>query len=135
MTRKWKVILILVTMMLLVFSISLAWSAPQKASEPTFNSNDRNVVTEFYRHVMGTLAPGSVVRWPFSPAIERTLAAGSHVPMQLEKELIPLPNELESKLTPLTGEYRRFKLGPHVLLVKTADLSIVDIVKNAGMTK
>lgn len=132
MRRNWKWIVLLTVILLLAFSVSLAWSAPPKVA---FTAKDHELITAFYLHLMGTLAPGSINRTPFSPAIEKALAAGSHVPMQLEKELKPLPNELESRLTLLTGEYRRFKLGPHVLLVKTADLSIVDIIKNAGMTK
>lgn len=132
MKRKWKMILILTAILLLAFSVSLAWSAPEKVA---FTAKDHELITAFYLHLMGTLAPGSINRYPFSPAIEKALAAGSHVPMQLEKDLMPLPKELESQLTLLTGEYRRFKLGRHVLLVKTADLSIIDIIKNAGMTK
>ncbi len=33
----------------------------------------------------------------------------------------------------LTGEYGRYKLGNHVLLVKMADLTIVDIIRNAEL--
>ena len=47
--------------------------------------------------------------------------------------MMPLLAELESKLTPLTDDYGRYKLGPHVILVKKADLTIADIMKNAGM--
>ena len=53
--------------------------------------------------------------------------------MQLEKDLMPLPSELEAKLAPLTGDYGRYKLGNHILLVKMADLTIADIIKNAGL--
>ena len=132
MNRKWKVILILTAILLLAFSVSLAWSAPDKVA---FTAKDHDVITAFYLHLMGTLAPGTINRSPFTPGIEKALAVGSRVPMQLEKDLMPLPKELESQLTMLTGEYRRFKLGTHVLLVKTSDSSIVDIIKNAGMTK
>ena len=132
MNRKWKIVLILTAILLLAFSVSLAWSAPQKMA---FTAKDHELITAFYLHLWGTLAPGSINRTPFGPEIERALAIGSRVPMQLDKDLTPLPKELESQLTLLTGEYRRFKLGPHVLLVKTADSTIVDIIKNAGMTK
>jgi hypothetical protein len=53
--------------------------------------------------------------------------------MQLAKNLMPLPRELESTLRPLAGDYGRFKLGNHVVLVKMADLTIADIVRNAGL--
>ena len=146
MKPKRSTILILATILLLVFSISLAISAPQRAEEPpkfvdrgspvpTFTVKDRTVVEGFYRSLMGTLAPGSINRTPFSPAVERALVIGSHVPGQVERELRPLPKDLESQLTILAGDFRRYKLGPHVLLVKVADSSIADIIKNAGMTK
>lgn len=144
MKPKWRIILILTAILLLAFSASLAWSAPQKAPEspklilhgdkaPTFTAKDRDAIEGFYRHLMGTLAPGSINRTPFSPNIEKALTAGSHVPMQLEKDLTPLPKELESKLAPLTGDYGRYKLGTHVLVVKMADLTIADIIRNAGL--
>jgi hypothetical protein len=146
MKPKWKIILILTAILLLAFSVSLALSAPQKAEEPpkfivrgdlvpAFTAKDRDAIAGYYRRLMGTLAPGSINRTPFSLAIEKALAAGSHVPMGVEKELTPLPKELESQLTALAGDYRRYKLGPHVVLVKVADSTIADIIKNAGMTK
>lgn len=133
MRPKWKIVLILTGILLLAFSVSLAWSAPQKESTPTFTAKDRDAIEGFYLHLMGTLAPGSINRTPFSPNIEKALTKGSHVPMQLEKDLMPLPAELNSKLIPLTGDYGRFKLGNHILVVKMADLTIADIIKNAGL--
>jgi hypothetical protein len=146
MKPKWRIILILTAILLLAFSVSLAWSAPQKTEEPpkfvdrgirvpVFTAGDRDAIAGFYRRLMGTLAPGSINRTPFSLDIEKALTVGSHVPMAVDRELTPLPRELESQLTVLTGDYRRFRLGPHVLLVKVADLTIADIMKNAGMTK
>ena len=133
MTRKWRIVLILAAILLLAFSVSLAWSAPEKGPVPAFTPKERAAIEAFYLHMMGTLAPGSINRTPFSPDIERALAVGSHVPMQLEKQLMPLPKELESGLTPLTGDYGRFRIGNHIVLVKTADLTIADIIKNAGL--
>jgi hypothetical protein len=133
MKPNWKIILILTAILVLAFSVALAWSAPQKASTPMFTPAERDAIQAYYLHLMGTLAPGSINRTPFSPNIEKALATGSHVPMQLEKDLMPLPSDLESKLVPLTGDYGRYKLGNHVLLVKMADLTIVDMIKNAGL--
>ena len=144
MTRAWKIALILAVIMLFVFSVSLAWSAPQKAAEaptfvlhgdkaPVFSAKDRELVEAYYLHLLGTLAPGSINRSTFGLGVEKSLVAGSHVPGQFEKEMMPPPAELESKLTPLTGDYGRYKLGPHVVLVKKADLTIADIMKNAGV--
>jgi hypothetical protein len=136
MRINWRIILILTAILLLAFTVSLAWSAPQKTDTlMTFAAKDREAIEGFYRHELGTLAPGSINRSPFSPAIERALAKGSHVPMGIDKDLVPLPKDLESQLTVLAGDYRRFKAGPHVLLVKLTDSTIADIIKNAGMTR
>jgi hypothetical protein len=133
MKPKWRMILILTAILLLAFSVTLAWSEPQKAATPKFTPKEREAIQAFYLHMIGTIAPGSINRTPFSPSIEKALTVGSHVPMQLEKDLMPLPRELDSTLTPLPGDYGRFKLGNHVLLVKMADLTIVDIIRNAGL--
>ena len=50
--------------------------------------------------------------------------------MQLEGQLEPLPKKLESQLGLITGDYGRYTLGRHVLLVKKADLAIADILRN-----
>ena len=133
MRRTWKVVLILTAILILAFSVTLAWSATQNTSTRVFTPAERDTIKAYYLHVMGTLAPGSINRTPFSPDIEKALRTGSHLPMQMEKDLMPLPSELEAKLVPLTGEYGRYKLGNHVLLVRMADLTIVDIIKNAGL--
>jgi len=128
-----KIVLILAAILILAFSVALAWSAPQNAATRTFTPAERETIQAYYLHLMGTLAPGTINRAPFPPNIEKALTVGSHVPMQLERDLMPLPRELESKLVPLTGEYGRYKLGTHVLLIKMGDLTIVDIIKNAGL--
>ena len=133
MRPNWKIVLILTAILIFAFSIALAWSAPQNAPTRMFTRVERDAIQAYYLHLMGTLAPGSINRTPFSPDIEKALTAGSHVPMQMEKDLMPLPSELESKLVPLTGDYGRYKLGNHVLLIKMADLTIADIIKNAGL--
>jgi len=36
-------------------------------------------------------------------------------------------------LTPITGDYGRYTLGRHVVLIRKADLAIADILKNVGV--
>jgi hypothetical protein len=133
MRLHWKIVLILTAILIFAFSVSLAWSAAQNGSTRMFTPAERAAIQAYYLHLMGTLAPGSINRTPLSPDIERTLTVGSHVPMQLEKSLMPLPSDLEAKLVPLSGDYGRYRLGNHVVLVRMADLTIVDIIKNAGL--
>jgi hypothetical protein len=128
MSRAWKLALLLTAMLLLMAMSSLGQDA-----KPVFTANDRMFIESYYAHVIGTLAPGSLDRSPFPLGIEKALAAGSRVPVQLQKELEPLPVKLESQLSPISGDYRRYKLGRHVVLVKKADFTIADIIKNVAI--
>jgi len=128
MTRAWKVALLLTVVSTLVTSIALA----QEPKGPTFSTKDRQLIDAYYSHLIGNLAPGSLDRSAFPLGIEKALVAGSHVPMQLEKDLVPLPAKLESQLSQITGEYGRYTLGRHIVLIKKGDLTTADVLKNAA---
>ena len=136
MTRAWKIAILVAVILLFGMVVSLAWSAPQKADEtklPVFSAKDHKLIEAYYVHLVGTLAPGSLDRSDFPLGVEQSLVAGSHVPMHLEKELKALPVKLESQLTPITGDYARYTLGRHVVLVHKNDLAITDIIKNVAV--
>jgi len=116
--------------------VTLAWSDPQKEHEtklPVFSAKYHKLIEEYYLHLVGALAPGSLDRSEFPLGVEQSLVAGSHVPMQLEKDLKPLPAKLESQLTAITGDYARYTLGRHVVLVHKTDLAITDMIKNVAV--
>jgi hypothetical protein len=129
MSRTAKLALLLLLVLLLGTGIALS----QAANGPTFSAKDRELIEAYYNHVIGTLAPGSLDRSEFPLAVEKALKAGSHVPMQLEKDLEPLPAKLESQLTQITGDYGRYTLGRHIVLIKKGDLTIADILKNVAV--
>ena len=129
MSRTAKLALLLLLVLLLGTGIALS----QVANSPTFSAKDRELIEAYYNHVIGTLAPGSLDRSEFPLAVEKALMAGSHVPMQLEKDLEPLPAKLESQLTQITGDYGRYTLGRHNVLIKKGDLTIADILKNVAV--
>ena len=135
MSRRWKIVLILAAILLFAFSISLAWSAPENVNGklPVFSAKDHQLIAEYYNHLLGTLAPGSVDRSPFPLGVEGTLKPGSRIPMQYEQDLKPLPPKLDSQLSQITGDYARYTLGRHVVLVRKADLTIGDISKNIAV--
>jgi hypothetical protein len=54
--------------------------------------------------------------------------------MQLEKDLQPLPSKLDLQLSQITGDYARYTLGRHVVLVRKGDLAIADIIKNIAVS-
>ncbi len=113
MSRIWKVGLLATAVFLLMASFYVG-----QETQPSFSLKDRELIETYYTHLLGTLAPGSVDRLPFPLGIEKVLVVGSHVPMQLEKTLEPLPTKLESQLTPITGDYGRYTLGRHVVLIR-----------------
>ena len=136
MSRAWKIALLVLVVLLFGMVVSLAWSAPQKADEPkmpVFSVKDHKVIEEYYVHLVGTLAPGSLDQSEFPLGVEQSLVSGSHLPMQLEKDLKPLPAKLESQLTQMTGDYGRYTLGRHVVLVRKSDLAIADIIRNVAV--
>lgn len=137
MSRSLKIALLLAAVLLLAMTVSLAWSAPQNSNDPNvsiFSAKDRQTIESYYNGLIAGLAPGSIDRSGFPLGIEKSLVAGSHVPMQLEKDLKPLPRKLEAQLTDsITGDYGRYTLGRHVVLVRKADLAIGDIIKNVAV--
>jgi len=136
MLRPWKIAILLIVILLFGMVVSLAWSAPRNqdgSNMPVFTDKDRKAIDDYYLHLLGTLAPGSLDQSSFPLGVEQSLASGSHVPMQLEKDLKPLPQKLESQLSQLTGEYGRYTLGRHVVLVRKSDLAIADILRNIAV--
>jgi hypothetical protein len=136
MSRAWKIALLIAVILLFAMIVAVAWSAPQKSDTtnmPVFSAKDRQIIQTYYDKLVGTLAPGSLDRSPFPLAVEEALVPGSHVPMQYEKDLQPLPAKIERQLTQITGEYKRYTLGRHVVLVRKSDLAIADIMKNVAV--
>ena len=134
MSRAWKIALVLAVILLFAFSISLAWSAPQNnAKLPVFTEQDRQLIEAYYNHLVGTLAPGSLNRSQFPLGVEQALAPGSRLPMQLEKDLQRLPPKLEQELSQITGDFGRYTLGRHVILVRKSDGTIGDVIKNIAV--
>ena len=136
MSRRWKISLLLAAILLFAMTVSLAWSAPQKSDDsrlPVFNAKDRGLIEAYYNTLIADLAPGSIDRSAFPLGVEKALVVGSHVPMQFEKGLQPLPRKLELQLTQLTGDYGRYTLGRHVILVHKGDLAIGDIIRNVAV--
>lgn len=132
MVPKWLLIVIGVVILLLVGFVIGTGYAQAPAKGPAFDSKDRDAINGYFKHQLGILAPGSIPRNDFDPNLMKALVPGRRVPMQLEKELQPLPKELESRLPVLGGDYARFKLGKHVLLVNKKTMTIADLIRNAG---
>ncbi len=91
------------------------------------------IIESYYNLLLGTLAPGSVNRSAFPWCRERVGSELSRADA-VEKDLQPLPRSIELQLSQITGDYARYTLGRHVLLVRKSDLAIGDIIKNVAVT-
>jgi hypothetical protein len=129
MSRIVKLALLPTMVLLLMATISLS----QGAKGPSFTAQDRELIEAYYKHLIGSLAPGSLDRSSYPPEVERTLVVGGHVPMNLEKELERLPQQLESQLSQITSSYGRYKLGRHIILMNKEGRAIADILKNVAL--
>jgi hypothetical protein len=131
MSKKRFVLVLLALMALLLVATS---NVGQSTDKPVkFTADERKAIDSYYTHLFGETAPGSLDRKDYSVEIEKVLKPGGKVPLQLEKELEWLPEELEKKLSQPPGGYFHYKLGRHVLIVRRSDLFIADIIKDAGL--
>jgi hypothetical protein len=130
-TKMTLCVLLAIALMLAAASVAMGQTAT-KPAKVEFTSADREMIQNYYKHLLGTLAPASIDRKGFPPDVEKGIASGNKLPGQLEKQLQRLPKELEDKLSLPQAGYLRYKLGHHVLMVRRSDLMIADIIKNAG---
>lgn len=131
MSRVWKLTLFL-TVVLIMMSIATV-SVSQTSKLPKFTAQDREQIEAYYKHLIGTLAPGSLDRSSFPPEVERSLVVGGHLSMGLDKELERLPDKLESQLSQVARSYGCYKLGRHVILMNKEDRVIADILRNVAL--
>jgi hypothetical protein len=128
MSRIWKVGLLATAVFLLMASFYVG-----QETQPSFSLKDRELIETYYTHLLGTLAPGSVDRSPFPLGIEKVLVVGSHVPMQLEKDIGPSADKAGIAVD---ADYRRLRAlhtGTSCCLDQEADLAIADILKNVAV--
>ena len=132
MNTKMMIRTLLVIVLLLAAAAVVMGQTADKPAKVEFTSADREMIQNYYKHLLGTLAPATLDRKGFPPDVEKGIAIGNKLPGQLEKQLQLLPKELENKLSLPQAGYLRYKLGNHVLMVRRSDLLIADIIKNAG---
>jgi len=131
-------ILLLLLVFMSVFVGALAWSAePQdvKKAGLAFTAKDRQIIGDYYKRIIGNIAPGSLDRSTFSVSVEKDIARGGHLPRSVEKDLERLPKDLESQLSSPSNNYEYYRIGHHVILVRLIDLSIADVIKDVAWSK
>jgi hypothetical protein len=121
------------TALLAMTVVGAAGFAFAQTAKPAFTAEDRALIENYYKQIIGTLAPGSLDRTGFSPEIEKALTPGSRIPATVEKQLERLPAKLQAQLSSLAGDYDRYKLGRHVVMIRRTDFVIVDILRNVAL--
>ena len=100
------------------------------ASEPVFTTQERTVVTNYFRSNASGLPPGLAKRDRLPPGLEKQLRERGTLPPGLQKKVQPLPPELERQLTVLPTGYRRVVIGNAVILMNTKTALIYDIIRS-----
>ena len=122
-------------LLLLFAAMLLANVAVAQENKPAFTADDRKLIESHYNRLIGALAPGTINRTPLPFGVENALVVGSRIPMQVERDLTPLPLKLEMELSRLGNDFSRYRLGRHVVLVRKADYTLVDILRNVALNE
>jgi len=97
---------------------------------PIFTSQQRTLITSWFRNSRSNLPPGLAKRDRLPPGLEKQLRERGTLPPGLQKRLSPLPDDLDRQLPRLPGGYRRGVVGGNVILMNDKTSVIVDIIRN-----
>jgi hypothetical protein len=98
-------------------------------------AHERDTIFGYYANPSRGLPPGLAKRGGnLPPGLEKQLARNGTLPPGLEKRLKPLPVELERELPPLPAGCgcRRGVVGTNVVLIRTRDHFLLDVVRISG---
>ena len=100
-----------------------------------FEPHERDAIFGYYANPSRGLPPGLAKRGGnLPPGLEKQLVRNGTLPPGLEKRLKPLPVELERELPPLPAGCgcRRGVVGTNVVLIRTRDHFLLDVVRISG---
>jgi hypothetical protein len=102
-----------------------------RTAVPVFSSDDRDVISGYFRNRTANLPPGlEKRRGSLPPGLARQLERNGTLPPGLEKRIDPFPQELHRQLPPLSRDYTRGLLGGSAVIVNRRTGAIVDIIHN-----
>jgi len=100
-----------------------------------FEAREREIISGYYANPGQGLPPGLARRGgDLPPGLEKHLVRNGTLPPGLQKRLEPLPVELERQLPALPTDCgcRRGIIGTNVVLVRTGNYSILDVLHISG---
>ncbi|HSG06610.1 MAG TPA: hypothetical protein VLB09_09465, partial [Nitrospiria bacterium] len=100
--------------------------AEQDAEGPTFNSEDRRRIRNYFVSRARAFPPDRPKEKPLPPEIQKKLVRDGTLPPGLKKE--SFPNVLVQQLEFLPAGYVRLKVGNNVVLIHQETEVIVDII-------
>lgn len=93
-----------------------------------FGSRDREIIRDYYHNQYSNLPPGLAKRGGnLPPGLQKHLERDGTLPPGLQKRVQPFPYELERRLPPLPGGYRRVTLGVDILILDRKTQRIMDV--------
>ena len=97
---------------------------------PIFTSQQRTLITSWFRDSRSNLPPGLAKRDRLPPGLEKQLRERGTLPPGLQKRWQPLPGDLDRQLPRLPAGYKRGVVAGHVILMNDKTALIVDIIRN-----
>jgi hypothetical protein len=94
--------------------------------EVAFSERDRHLIRDYYGR--RRLPPGLAKRSSLPPGLQKQVQERGHLPPGLQGER--LPDELESRLSPVPEGYVRVRVGTDIVLMNTRTRVIMDVIKD-----
>jgi hypothetical protein len=105
--------------------------AGERIRDIIFTSEERTIITNWFRRSPSGLPPGLAKRDRLPPGLEKQLRERGTLPPGLQKRVQPLPFELERQLHRLPTGYRRVVIGGNVILMDETTSLVYDIIRDA----
>jgi len=105
-------------------------SAPA-AQTRIFSTADQRLIREWFsnKNNQAGLPPGLAKRETLPPGVQRQLQRNGKLPPGLDKQIQPLPPDLESRLPQVPPGVRRIVIGGNVILLEEKTAAILDIIE------
>ena len=95
-----------------------------------FTTQDREIITDWFRSNRHGLPPGLAKRESLPPGLQKQLRRNGTLPPGLQKKLTPLPYALDSRLLRLPSDYIRVVIGRDIVLLDRRSNTILDMLAN-----
>ena len=92
-----------------------------------FADHDRDEIRGWYAQHYRHLPPGLAKKDRLPPGLERQLVVRGAFPVELQRDVYPVPVDLERRLPPPPPDCERVAIGAHIILRNRSTNVIVDV--------